>query len=118
MILPTQKPGIARETVTGKNGLIIVVLFLLLGIILALLFYWYYLRQNNISPAVSLRPTYETNKEPESTTAQAQYESLGVLSTSDELSAITADLESTDLTSLDLELAQIDQELESSLVPE
>ena len=65
-----------------------------------------------------MRPTYETNKEPESTTAKAQVDTLGVMSTSDELGAIEADLESTSLTNLDTELIPIDQELEASFAAE
>lgn len=65
----------------------------------------------NLTPE---RPTKETNKEPESTNAYAQVESLKVMSPSDELSAIEADLKSTNLDSLTLELLIIESELNNN----
>jgi hypothetical protein len=61
------------------------------------------------------RPTAEMNQEPETTNAEAQVESYGALSTSDEISALEADLGSTDITNLEIELQQIDAELEAAM---
>ncbi len=94
---------------------IIIILFIILGLILGGLYYWYSI---SIQPVVidlnQTRPTLETNKEPETPTATAQIESLTVMSTSDELSAIEADLLSTDLDTLETEINQIEAELETS----
>ena len=88
MVLPAQKPG-APGVVTSKgSGIIIILLFLVLGAILAGLFYWYKLSNTPTVIETSIRPTYETNKEPESTTAKAQVDTFGIMSTSDELDAI------------------------------
>lgn len=118
MVLPSQKPGIPGEVISKGNGIIIIILFLILGAISAGLFYWYKLGNIPVVVETTMRPTYETNKEPESTTAKAQVDTLGVMSTSDELGAIEADLESTSLTNLDTELIPIDQELEASFAAE
>ena len=94
---------------------IIIGLFITLGLILAGLYYWYSIsiKQTTIDQNPT-RPTLETNKEPETRTATAQVESLTVMSTSDELSAVEADLLSTDLDSLDTEINQINAELEAA----
>ncbi|MEZ4103953.1 MAG: hypothetical protein R3B60_01570 [Candidatus Paceibacterota bacterium] len=64
-----------------------------------------------ISKILPERPSPEINKEPESATAYAQVDSLKVMSPSDELEAIEADLNSTNLDSLTLELQTIEREL-------
>jgi hypothetical protein len=100
---------------TETKGIFIVVLGLALIVILAALFMWYKASLEVTTPGiVPTRPTLETNKEPETTTATAQTESFGAMSTSDEISAIEADLESTNLDTLESELTQIDTELEAS----
>ncbi len=74
--------------------------------------YWIFIKdKTEISTPIPLRPTPETNREPESPTAYAQVGSLNTLSTSDELGAIEADLESTNLDSLLLEINAIEAEL-------
>ena len=94
---------------------IIVSLFIILGLILAGLYYWYSISIKQMTLDQNpTRPTLETNKEPETRTATAQVESLTVMSTSDELSAVEADLLSTDLDSLDTEINQINAELEAT----
>lgn len=93
---------------------------LFLGIFLILLllvssFFWYKMSHKKISIVdAPLRPTAAENNEPESTTAEAETESLNALSSSDELSAIEADLKSTNLDSLTSDLNQIDAVLDSS----
>jgi hypothetical protein len=80
------------------------------------MFYWY--KSTLVVPNnndTSLRPTAEMNKEPETTNAVAEVDSFGALSTSDEITAIEADLESTNLGELETELLQIETELEASV---
>jgi len=99
--------------VSKNQGLVIGVLGLLLVALFASLIYWYIVANRPLPAAPTpLRPTYETNREPESTNAQAQVDSFGVMSTSDELGAIEADLESTNLDALEAEMIQINEELQ------
>ncbi|MCB9816587.1 hypothetical protein H6786_04300 [Candidatus Nomurabacteria bacterium] len=104
-----------KSMVTGP---ILAMLVALLIVILGGMYYWLS-TMNQPAPApvapVVERPTPEENNEPESTTAEAQTEVLTTVSTSDEISAIEADLESTDLDSLDAELDAIDAELDAAL---
>jgi hypothetical protein len=94
---------------------IIISLFIILGFILGGLYYWYSVSTKPVVIDLNpTRPTLETNKEPETRTATAQVDSLTVMSTSDELSAIEADLLSTDLDSLETEINQIEAELEAN----
>ncbi len=95
---------------------ILTALVLVLGVLLAGLFYWYYVG-TNIPPTTPppIRPPVANNAEPETPTATAQTESFGALSTSDEISALEADIESTNLESLETELLQIDAELNAAL---
>ena len=62
-----------------------------------------------------MRPTAEMNKEPETTNTVAEVDSFSALSTSDELSAIEADLESTNLDGLEAELGEVEIEIETSV---
>ncbi len=79
-------------------GAILSALIVVLMVILALLYAWS--EQLLFNKAVeentpTFRPTKEQNNEPESTTAEAEVETLGAMSTSDELGAIESDLAST-----------------------
>lgn len=94
---------------------IIILLFLILVAILAGLFYWYLLVAKPEAIPTQLRPTAMQNNEPESTTAEARTEVMDVVSTSDELSAIKADLESTYLGDLTTEINPIKAELNAAL---
>lgn len=117
MKLPVQNITIEESPVdTQTKGTLIVVLFAALAVILAGMFYWYKITSVVIiEDTVPARPTTDTNKEPETTTATAQVQSFSALSTSNELNAIEADLESTNLDSLESELPQIDTELETAV---
>jgi hypothetical protein len=106
-----------KQSTGVVNGPLLIILTLLLVLILGGMYYWF----NSLSvtvpvatPAVE-RPAVEENNEPESTTAEAQVETLQAVSTSDEISAIEADIEATDLDSLDAELNAIDAELDAAL---
>ncbi len=103
------------EAATVVNSPILLILTILLVIILGGMYYWFN-TMNTEAPVVmpvAERPTAEQNNEPESTTAEAQVETMQAVSTSDELTAIEADLEATNLDSLDAELEAIDAELQT-----
>lgn len=106
---------VAEEVVPIANGPILLLLVALLLIVLGGMYYWYTILQNQASSNPTYtRPTADQNNEPESTTAEAQVEMIQVVSTSDEISAIEADLDSTNLDSLDAELNAIDAELNAN----
>ena len=110
---PVQKAPASKPV----NGIIIAILAVLLIFILAGMYYWFSQLTNQIAPAAPVveRPTAEENNEPESTTAKAAVETQAALSTSDEISAIEADIAATDLESLDAELSAIEAELDAAL---
>lgn len=99
----------------GVSGPVILVLGLLLLAILIGLFMWFteMLKQTEVQTPVE-RPTDEENNEPESTTAEAQTDTLETVSTSDEIAAIEADIEATQLEALDAELNAIEAELDAA----
>ena len=105
-----------KETSSIIGGPLLVILALLLVVILGGMYYWFNTMNvpAPVSPVIE-RPTIEENNEPESTTAEAQVETMQAVSTSDEIDAIEADLEATDLDSIDTELNAIDAELEAAL---
>lgn len=90
-------------------GVLIVVLVLILGG----LYLWGSMIADNENGALVERTI--PNNEPETTRAQADGQIMGTVSSSDELGAIEADLESTNLNDLDTELNQIDAEMSASL---
>lgn len=117
MRMPTERTGnmIAEGEPKTVSTLILLLALALIGI-LAGIGYWYYLGQKaETAPEVVTRPPLERNKEPETPTATAQTDSLNTMSTSDEISTIEADIESTNLDSLDSELIQIETELNAAL---
>jgi hypothetical protein len=105
------------EESTVVSSPILITLTVLLVIILGGMYYWF----NTINSEVPVitpdieRPTAAENNEPESTTAEAQVETMQTTSTSDEIEAIEADLEATNLDSLDSELQAIDAEFEAEV---
>ncbi len=114
----TQSTPVEPESVT--NGPILILLLVLLFSVLGGMYYWFTVLRTNtpvINPT-SLRPTASQNNEPESTTAEAQVEALETVSTSDEVPAIEADVEGTNLDSLDAELDAIEKEIDAALVEE
>ena len=116
MKMPAQKVNTGLDNINKaqNKGPVIAIMAIMLFAILVGIFYWY---KSNLELVVletpPVRPTLETNKEPETTTATAQVESFSVMSTSDELNVIEADLESTNLDTLETELQQIEIELET-----
>lgn len=108
LAIPTEEPG--RLT----NAPILILLGLLLLGVLAGLVWWY---MNLPTPGTATdtpRPTVEENNEPESTNAEAETSTINVLSTSDELGLIEADLDGTNLETLDAELSAIESELSAT----
>lgn len=97
------------------RGPVILLLGVLLLAVLVGLVLWF----TNINqtpepvPAPVERPTDEENNEPESTTAEARTDNLETVSSSDEITAIEADLEATNIEALDAELEAIEAELEA-----
>lgn len=118
MKLPTVSA--ARVATPTKNQSllswpIIVLLFLILLAILGGLYYWYLLVTKPEMLDTLLRPTAEQNNEPESTTAEARSGATDVVSTSDEPSAIRADLESTQFEDINTLAAPIESELNAAV---
>lgn len=109
-----------QEDKTAHLGAILGILIVVLILILGGLYIWGTMMAKDVvdgsyqNPAAE-RPTAEENNEPESDEAEAEVETMGALSTSDEIEAIEADLESTNLDELDAELNAIDAELEAAL---
>ena len=107
LAIPTDEPG--RLT----NAPILILLGLLLLGVLAGLVWWYMNLPGETTTQQFSRPTAEENNEPESTNAEAETNTLNVLSTSDEIGLIEADLDGTNLDSLDAEINAIESELNS-----
>lgn len=111
-------PVIDTPEEKAVRGPVILMLGLLLLAVLVGLVLWF--TNLNSTPAAPVpapveRPTDEENNEPESTTAEAQTDNLETVSTSDEISAIEADIEATDIEALDAELEAIEAELDASI---
>jgi len=113
---PSSQPEVTHPEPVANGPVLFILVVLLIGI-LGGMYYWFVVLQNQATTPVPVpvRPTAEQNNEPESTNAEAEVESMGALSTSDEITAIEADLESTLLNNLDAELLQIEAELQSSI---
>ncbi|MCA9366387.1 hypothetical protein KC722_02295 [Candidatus Kaiserbacteria bacterium] len=107
------------EPTTGRLPMTIILIglvIILIGILGGLIWWGRELLLQSTPPAVvpiATRPTAEENNEPESTKAEAEVETLGAMSTSDEIDAIESDLIGTNVDSLDAELPAIEAELEN-----
>jgi flagellar basal body-associated protein FliL len=119
MRMPTVQAGRPIETTATTSILslpIIILLTLILVAILGGFYYWYTLVMKEAAAIpVANRPTAEQNNEPESPTAEARTETTDVVSTSDELTSIRADIDSTHLEDLDNEIPAIESELNAAL---
>lgn len=111
-------PAFEIEEKPAVRGPVILLLgVLLLAVLIGLVWWFMNLTGNqavNTAPTPIQRPTAAENNEPESTTAEAQTDNLGVVSSSDEIAAIEADIEATDIEALDAELGAIEAELDSA----
>lgn len=97
------------------SGPILILLFAILVALLGGIYYWYTILMNEpLAPALT-RPTAEMNNEPESTTAEARTDATNVVSTSDDLEAIQADIESTRFDDIDDGFAAIETEIGGAL---
>ncbi len=106
----TTKPF--SEAHYGHVGPILGVLIIALILILGGLYLWGSMLETEPTPA-PLRSI--PNNEPETTRAETDQRILETTSTSNELDAIYADLESTNLDTLDTEFTQIEVEMAASL---
>lgn len=105
------------QTPPSLAGIVLSVLIVLLIMILGGLYMWGTEIQKTFrAPEVSIptaRPTSTQNKEPESTNAKATVETLQAMSTSNEISAMQADLESTLIDTNQTDLNAIDEVLKT-----
>ncbi len=96
------------------NAPLLIILFIILMLVFGGIYYWYTMTipGQDLLPA---RPTDAMNNEPESTTAEARTATADVLSTSNELDAIEADISSTQFIDLESALAGIESELSAAI---
>jgi flagellar basal body-associated protein FliL len=117
MKMPEEQFGVRKPDDTPSYiGIILGVLIVVLICILGGLYMWGELLQKNTSVPVTpevTRPTALENNEPESNNAEASVETLGAMSTSDELDAIEADLGSTLIADPEADLQTITTELQT-----
>ena len=91
-------------------GVLIVVLVLILGGI----YIWGAMLVNGPASDGQIVPRDIVNDEPETTRAEADVQIANTVSSSDEVAAIEADIESTDLDSFDAELDSLGAELDAA----
>jgi len=109
--MPEENFGGAQESKQPSFlGITLGLLIIALVVILGGLYLWGEELQKQATPLPDevTRPTAEENNEPESNNAEADVQVLETLSTSDEIAAIEADLESTNLDTLTNDLPTID----------
>ena len=110
--------GLAPEVTEHHNrvGLILGLLIVLLVLILGGLYLWYSaaFAPTPIAQPEGERFVPEMPNEPEMQNADAEVQKLNTVSTSNEIEAIEADIESTDLEQMDAELNSIDAELDAA----
>jgi zona occludens toxin (predicted ATPase) len=97
------------------SGPILILLFAILAALLGGIYYWYTILMSEPLTTLPTRPTAEMNNEPESTTAEARTDATDVVSTSDELDALQADIESTRFDDIDDGFAAIETEIGGAL---
>lgn len=98
----------------GKLGFILGLLILALVLILAGLYLWYvnvFQTAPTPEPIEQTRIIPEMPEDPETANADAAVQQLNTVSPANDLGSITADIEATNLDSLDAELPAIDAEL-------
>ena len=110
----SKKPanGTLMEQHHTQLGPILGALLILFVVILGGLYLW----GASLDQAADGDQRVIVNNEPETPRANADAQILGTVSSSDSLEAIEADIESTDLGSLDAELLDIENELNAALV--
>lgn len=106
------EPGTTITAPQSITGLLIGLGILITAVLFIGSYIWLSFQHTQQTIAVTpTRPTAAENNEPESTTAEAQVETLNIVSTSDELGAITADLEATRIQDTAADFAAIEAEL-------
>ena len=102
---------------TSRLGVILGMLIVFLILLLGGLYLWgASMQESSIDIDYGThRPTIEQNNEPESATADAHAQALETVSTSNEIEAIEADIESTHIQGIDQEIEVIDAELDATL---
>lgn len=109
MRLPEEPTEETHSHVGAILGVIIIMLVVLLGA--------FYIWGGLLKEQAKVVPveTPIVNNEPETPRADADTQILETLSTSDEITAIDADLESTNIDSIDTDLSTIDAEFDAAL---
>lgn len=108
----TMKAASAEPANTSLvSGPILILLFAILLALLGGIYYWYTILMSEPVAVPTSRPTAAMNNEPESTTAEARTDATDVVSTSDELDAIQADIESTRFDDIDDGFTAVENEL-------
>jgi len=112
-------PAFTEEKSSVITAPLLFTLAIILILILGGMYYWYTTVTAEPTPIETApevqRPTAEENNEPESTTAEAQVDTMQAVSTSDEISAIESDIEGTMLDEIDAEINAIEAELDASI---
>jgi hypothetical protein len=117
--MPEERFGtVAPEEHSSFLAVFLGILILTLMLILAGLYMWSQDLQEKQAPQIqaptALRPTPEENNEPESNNAEAEVETTAALSTSDEISALEADIQASTIETLDSDVPAIEAELMSN----
>ncbi len=117
MKIPSSMKAAAPEQTNASlvSGPILILLFAILLALLGGIYYWYTILMSEPIAIPATRPTAEMNNEPESTTAEARTSATDVVSTSDELDAIQADIESTRFDDIDDGFTAVENELGGAL---
>lgn len=102
--------GFTPEDQPSHLGIILGVLIVVLMLILGGLYLWSTSLQEQapVIPEDTLRPSAEENNEPESNNAEADAQTLETVSSSDTIESIEADLQSTNLDTLDADAQAIE----------
>lgn len=100
----------------NRVGIVLGLLIVLLVLILGGMYVWYETAFTTpVQPMPEERVVPDMPNEPEMQNADAAVQQLQAVSTSNEIGAIEADIEATNLDSLDAELNSIDAELDAAL---
>jgi flagellar basal body-associated protein FliL len=111
-----EAPEVVAEPTSVVNAPIIILLITILLALLGGIYYWYLMLMSAPAEApTATRPTAAQNNEPESTTVEARTAATDVVSTSDELDAIAADVQSTSFEDVDTDVNNVQVNLDSAL---
>lgn len=111
-------PNDMNHDTTSYFGMTLSFMIIMLLVILVGLYLWGREMQNEVQPSPTVtRPSAMENNEPESTTLEAEVETLGAMSTSDELPPLESELVGTPFEEevFDAMLDNIETEIKSAL---